>query len=213
MRTILLTGFEPFAGEPRNPAGEIAAALDGLRLGDAQVASVVLPVDRAAAWPWAAAALEQSTPAAVVSLGLAREDAVIRIERIAVNVDDYSIPDASDQRPVNEPIEPDGPAAYRATIPAESLVAALRAAGVPARVSHSAGTYLCNHVFYRFLHAAAQCPPQARPRVTFVHVPPLPECVAQTDNRRPSMALETTRRAVEVILHSVADRGRAEAPC
>lgn len=203
MRRILVTGFEPFAGAARNPAGEIATALDDARLRDFEIRSVVLPVARAAAGTQLADAIAEIDPGAVVSLGLAGERAVVSVEQVAVNVEDFAIPDESGAQPHGEPVIKGGPDALLATLPVHTLVAAIREAGVPAEVSRSAGTFLCNRVFYLSLYGGRTL---GRPRAVFIHLPPLPEMVAAHGADGPSMSLDTSTRAVRAALEAVALR-------
>ncbi len=204
--SILITGFEPFADEPRNPSGEIALALDGGRVHGVAIRGLVLPVRRESAWPALSVALESHKPRTVIALGLATKRAVVCVEQVAVNIDDFRIADSDGVQPTGEPIVADGPDAYLSTLPVRELVAALRSEGIPARLSRSAGTYLCNHVFYRLLHEAAHRPAAEWFEAVFVHVPPLPECVAASDNERASMDLPIVRRAVETLVGVIARR-------
>jgi pyroglutamyl-peptidase len=200
MPTLLVTGFEPFAGEPRNPSAELAEALGGTELHGWRVDSLVLPVVRDSVGALALAAIERLRPAAVVGLGLASSRSVVCVEQVAVNLEDYEIPDEDGAQPRGRPILKDGPDALLATLPVERLVEAIRRAGIPAAVSRSAGTYLCNRLFYLLLQHAAAAPDPPRFRAAFVHLPPIPECVAARDNTRASMSLETSARAVQAVL-------------
>ncbi len=204
--SILITGFEPFAGEPRNPSGEIALELDGGQAGGEALRGLVLPVRHETAWPLLRAALDRLLPRSVLALGLAMSRSVVCVEQVAVNIDDFRIADNDGAQPMGEPIEADGPDAYFTTLPVGELVTAVRLAGIPARVSRSAGTYLCNHVYYRLLHEAAQRSTERRYDALFVHLPPLPECVAAADQERASMDLSRSKKAVEVILGIIALR-------
>jgi pyroglutamyl-peptidase len=204
MPTILVTGFEPFAGEPRNPSAELAEVLGGTELRGWHVESLVLPVVRDSVGALALAAIERLRPAAVVGLGLGSGRSVVCIEQVAVNLEDYEVPDEDGAQPRGQPILKDGPDALLATLPVERLVEAVRQAGIPAAVSRSAGTYLCNRLFYLLLQHAATASTSGRFRAAFVHLPPIPECVAVRDNARASMALETSARAVHAVLSETA---------
>jgi pyroglutamyl-peptidase len=203
--TLLLTGFEPFAGHLANPAEEVAKALDGRAVGEALVRSVVLPVHHAEAAPRVARLLDETTPLAVVHLGLAAGRARIALERVAVNVMDFDTPDNAGFRTQGQPCVPGGPAAYFATLPLARIVSALLAQGVPAYVSNTAGTYLCNQTLYTTLHRLAG---RGRPvPAGFVHLPLLPSMVAASGLEQPSMDAGLMVRAVEIALGVVA-RGR-----
>lgn len=209
MRSILVTGFKPFAGEPRNPSGEIAEALERSEVGEFAIESLVLPVARAAADRSIDDALERLQPVAVLGLGLAMEIPVVHVEQVAVNLEDYPMPDDEGEQPRGEPVVKGGPDALLATLPVHELVNAIRTAGVPAALSRSAGTYLCNRTFYQVLSAARARPPAERHRAVFLHLPPLPEAVATREGLRPSMALETSLRGVQAALRVIADVSRA----
>jgi pyroglutamyl-peptidase len=201
---LLLTGFEPFDGDTVNPSGEVAKRLDGRVIGDRVVQSVVLPVQHEAARAVVAPLLEAPGLLAVVHLGLAGGRARISLERVAVNVMDYSRPDAHGQVLCDVACAEDGPAAYFSTLPLREMLAGLTAEGIPAAISNTAGTFLCNHVLYATLHHLA-ARGLARP-AGFVHLPFLPSMVAAHDRDEPSMDLSTMIRAMEVVLPRV---GRA----
>lgn len=195
MRTILLTGFEPFGGETVNPSWRIASALDGETLGDARVHAQCLPTVFRASLRGLRAALRRHQPVLVVALGQAGGRAELSIERVAINVDDARIPDNAGARPIDAPVVRGGPAAYFSTLPVKAIVAALRARGVPAAVSQTAGTFVCNHVFYGLQHALAG----TRVRSGFVHVPWLPEQAAAWPDA-PSLPLATMVDGVREVL-------------
>ncbi|MGH7386478.1 MAG: pyroglutamyl-peptidase I [Candidatus Rokuibacteriota bacterium] len=197
-RHVLLTGFEPFDGDTVNPSGEVAKQLDGRVIGDGVVRSVILPVQHEAARAVVAPLLEAPGLAAVVHLGLAGGRARVSLERVAVNVMDYSRPDARGQVLSDVPCVEDGPAAYFSTLPLRDMLAALTAEGIPAAISNTAGTYLCNDISYTTLHALA------RRGLTiptgFLHLPFLPSMVSAHDLEEPSMDLPMMARAIEIVL-------------
>src|SRR3989442_12066746 len=143
-RVILVTGFEPFAGNAVNPSAEVAKALDGRVVGPAVVRSAVLPVHHTEATPAVVRLVEESDPLAIVHLGLAGGRARIALERVAVNVMDFETPDNAGHLAQGESCVTGGAAAYLATLPLDAMLAALLAEGVPAYVSNTAGSYLCN---------------------------------------------------------------------
>lgn len=166
--TFLLTGFEPFGGDAFNPSWEIAARLAGWEVPPwpapvfgapapplAVVRSVRLPCVFGEALAALDEALERHRPVAVIALGLAASRHDISVERVAINVDDARIPDNAGRRPIDTPVCAEGPAAYWSSLPIKAIVAALREAGIPATVSQSAGTFVCNHVFYGLAHRLA----------------------------------------------------------
>ena len=199
---ILLTGFEPFGGHAANPSEEVAKALDGRAVGGVVVRSAVLPVDHAAAGPRAARLVDELDPRAIVHLGLAGGRARIALERVALNVMDFDTPDNTGYRACNEPCVPGGPPAYFATLPLAAMLEALVADGVPAYVSNTAGTYLCNQTLYGTLHRLAERGQPAR--AGFIHLPLLPAMVAAGGLEQPSMDAALMVRAVEIVLGVVA---------
>ncbi|HJU17739.1 MAG TPA: pyroglutamyl-peptidase I [Stellaceae bacterium] len=197
---ILVTGFEPFAGESVNPAQQaaeqFAAPVDGFT-----VATRILPVAFDRALAVLEAALVETAPAIVLCLGEAGGRAELSLERVAINLDDARIPDNDGRQPVDRPIAAAGPAAYFTTLPVKAALAALREAGLPAALSHSAGTFVCNHVFYGLLHLAAT---RRLPLLGgFLHLPYLPEQAARHPGL-PSMALPDIVRGVAVVLRTAA---------
>jgi pyroglutamyl-peptidase len=201
-RHLLVTGFEPFDGDGVNPSGEVAKLLDGRLLGDCVVKGLILPVQHEAARARVAPLLEAPGLGAVVHLGLAGGRARIALERVAVNVMDFDTPDNTGYRARNEPCVPGGPPAYFATLPLAVLVEALVADGVPAYVSNTAGTYLCNQTMYGTLHRLAERRHPAR--AGFVHLPLLPAMVAASGLEQPSMDAALMVRAVEIVVGVVA---------
>jgi pyroglutamyl-peptidase len=151
---ILLTGFEPFGGEPINPSWTAAEAASSiLRAEGLAVVAVELPCAFGESITALEAALQRYRPKLVICVGQAGGRARISLERVAINCDDARIPDNAGNRPVDEDVIPGGPAAYFSSLPVKAALAALRAARIPAEVSQSAGTYVCNHIFYALMHA------------------------------------------------------------
>ncbi len=201
-RHILLTGFEPFDGDTVNPSGEVAKRLDGKVIGDCVVRSVILPAQHEAARAVVAPLLEAPGLVAVVHLGLAGGRARISLERVAVNVMDYSRPDAHGQVLRDVACVKGGPAAYFSTLPARDMLTALNEEGIPAMISNTAGTYLCNDISYTTLHAVDERA-LAIP-IGFIHLPFLPSMVASHDREEPSMDVAMMIRAVEIALSHIA---------
>jgi pyroglutamyl-peptidase len=197
-RAILLTGFEPFGGLAANPSLEVAKVLDGRAVGEVIVRSAVLPVHHAEAASQVARWLDETDPLAVVHLGLAGGRARIALERVAVNVMDYDTPDNAGYQAQGEPCVAGGPPAYFATLPLAAILTALTVEGIPAYVSNTAGTYLCNQTLYGTLHTLAERRHPAR--AGFIHVPLLPSMVAASGLEQPSMDLASMVRAVELAL-------------
>lgn len=198
MATILVTGFEPFGGDHANPSREIAKALDGRTLGRHAVRSAVLPVAHEAARAAMTAALDDGDIGAVLHVGLAGGRARITLEQVAVNVLDYAIADNEGRQIAGEPCVAGGPAAYLSTLPLRGIVAALTAEGIPAALSYTAGTYVCNQTLYWTLHEIARR--GLAVRAGLVHVPFPPAMVAAHGRDEPSMDLALDIRALEIAL-------------
>lgn len=167
MRTVLLTGFEPFAGDTVNPSGDAVRAVGARWSGPERLMTDILPVAFDGATARLAALLEEHRPDVVIATGLAGGRAAVTPERIAVNLADARIPDNAGFRPQDAAVLDGGPAAYFATLPVKAISAALADRGIPSSVSHTAGTFVCNAVMYAALHATDRTPVRAG----FVHVP------------------------------------------
>ncbi len=198
---VLLTGFEPFDKDPVNPSWEVARALDGWVCEGATVRAVQLPCVFGKAIEQLDTALLQYQPTLVISLGLAGGRVDITPERVAINMDDARIPDNGGQQPVDASVVSGGPAAYFSTLPLKAIVRDLRAQGLPASVSNTAGTFVCNHIFYALMHRLAKRGDPSRTRGGFVHVPYLPEQAARNPGA-PSMALATQVQALRVLIET-----------
>lgn len=195
MTRVLVTGFEPFGGGTVNPSQRLVEALAAEPPPDAELATAVLPVAYAHAAAALCDAVRGFAPDVVVCFGQADGRTGISVERFAHNLDDRTTLD-NDGVASGAEIDPDGPAAYRSTLPVEETVAALRAEGIPAAESRDAGGFLCNHVFYVLMRLLEQ----ERPRTAggFVHVPLLPD--QALEQAAPSMPLETLVRAARVVV-------------
>lgn len=195
MKTVLLAGFEPFGGETINPSGEIARQLHGSVIAGHRVTGVLLPCVFGGAIPELRRQFRASGPVLVICLGQAGGRTDITPERVAINVDDAQIPDNSGRQPVDRPIVKSGPAAYWSTLPIKAMVAALQKHDIPASVSQTAGTFVCNHVFYGLMHMLRD---QRKIRGGFIHVPNLPEQA----KGKPSLPLEVMTEAVAVAIEA-----------
>jgi pyroglutamyl-peptidase len=198
----LVTGFEPFAGDGVNPAREAVLRLPS-RLGDLAIHTRVLPTVFGRAIDALDDVLATVRPDIVLAVGLAGGRAELSLERVAINVDDARIPDNDGQQPIDRPIVAGGPAAYFTGLPVKAAVAAMRQAGLPAIVSNTAGTFVCNHVFYGLMHIVATRHPDLRGG--FLHVPYLPSQAARF-SAAPSMALDQIVQGIEIILQVAASR-------
>lgn len=183
MKTFLVTGFEPFGGEPVNAAWEVVSHLQGLYIADAVVVVRQLPTVFKDSVQALNTAIEETQPDVVLCVGQAGGRSAVSVERIGVNLDDASIADNAGQQPNQEVIVAGGPEGYFSTLPVRKIVAAIRAAGIPAEESWSAGTYVCNHVLYGLQNILHR--PEWQQRGTkggFIHIPYLPEQSARNRN-------------------------------
>jgi pyroglutamyl-peptidase len=203
LTTVLLTGFEPFDKEAVNPSWEAVRALDGVELdtpnGPARLLARQLPCVFGAANEVLGELVGSLKPQLVIAVGQAGGRADLSIERIAINVDDARIPDNAQRQPIDVPVVDVGPAAYFSTLPIKAIVQALRAAGVPASVSQTAGTFVCNHVFYGLQHYLALHAP--RVRGGFIHIPYLPEQAAAHPGQ-PSLALASVIQGLRIAVQT-----------
>lgn len=198
---ILVTGFEPFEQDSVNPSWEVARALHGEVIASATVHAVQLPCVFGAAIGRLHEALRQVRPVLAISLGMAGGRADFTPERVAINIDDARIPDNAGGQPVDTPVVQGAPAAYFSTLPIKAVVSGLRAQGIPASVSNTAGTFVCNHVFFALMHWLAQGHGEAGARGGFIHVPALPEQAARHPGMA-SMALATQVAALRETLRT-----------
>jgi pyroglutamyl-peptidase len=165
---ILLTGFEPFGGEQSNPAQQLAYALDGESHKGAEIVGEILPVARFDALAEMERLIGQHQPEMVIALGVAAGRGAITPEKVAINFDDFRIADNKGHQPLGEPIAADGPAAYFSTLPINVMVQEMSQL-VPATISFSAGTFVCNHLMYGLQQQCATKNPNIR--AGFIHVP------------------------------------------
>lgn len=192
MTTVLLTGFEPFGGDPVNPSGEavrlVAAAWDGA----AALVTEILPVTFAGAGTRLRGLIAAHSPAVVIATGLAGGRTAIGIERVAVNLRDARISDNDGAQPVDVPVVAGAGAAAFATLPVKAIAAAIADAGIPAEVSYSAGTFVCNDVFFTALDAAP-----AGVRAGFIHVP---YAAGHAPAGQPAVAVSDLARALRIAI-------------
>jgi pyroglutamyl-peptidase len=201
---ILLTGFEPFDGQPLNPSWAAAqAARDLLREAGFPVTAVELPCVFGAAGSVLRNALDDLAPELVVCIGQAGGREKVSLERVAINCDDAPIPDNAGNQPVDVPVVPGGPAAYFTSLPVKAALLAVDKAGIPVEVSQTAGTYVCNHTFYTLMHELT-----SRPGVRggFVHVPFAPDQVEQGSTAlsppAPSLPVGSMAEAIAAVVRA-----------
>lgn len=210
MPTLLLTGFEPFHIHPDNPSARAAAALDGLEVCGMRVRSALLPVEPQAAGRALDALLDDLQPGAVLMCGLAAGRPQVTLERVALNVMDFRIPDNAGNTYQDAPAFADGPAALSSTLPLRAILTAWKGADIPGDISNTAGLYVCNFVLYHALHRL-QAQGQAQVPCGFLHVPANAAVALAAPQDRPplpylpqSEITRAVRVAAEVVAVSVA---------
>ncbi len=194
----MLTGFAPFGGDDTNPSWDAVRLVvaDGYELVTAE-----LPCEFGASLTALRDLVATHEPDVVVCVGQAGGRTGVTPERVAINLEDARIPDNAGRQPIDVPVVDGGPTAYFSTLPVKACVAALREADIPAAVSHTAGTFVCNHVFYGLMHLVATELPGVR--AGFVHVPYAPE---QGHEDAPSLDLATTAAALDLIIRTTLAR-------
>lgn len=203
--SILITGFEPFGGETVNPSWLAVNRQQETVIGGQRLVCACLPTAFHLAGEVLQALIEDQRPDLVIAVGQAMGRSAISVERVAINIDDARIPDNLGAQPIDRAIVSNGPPAYFSSLPIKAIVQNLNNSGIAAEVSNSAGTFVCNHVFYRLMHISQRCPGM---RAGFVHIPCLPE---QAENRpgTPSMCLDTVSQAMALIVdtawHTIED--------
>ncbi|SFI79420.1 pyroglutamyl-peptidase I [Thermoflavimicrobium dichotomicum] len=203
MKKVLLTGFDPFGGEKINPSWEVVKQFQYISIEDANVYVEQIPTVFRRSIEVLAEKMEEIKPDIVVCVGQAGGRTGISVERVAINIDDARIPDNEGNQPIDVPIVPDGPVAYWSTLPIKAMVENIRSAGIPASVSHTAGTFVCNHLFYGLAHLIATEYPYVRGG--FIHIPYLPEQVAHRPDQ-PSMSLETIAKGLQIAIQTCMER-------
>lgn len=194
MRKVLLTGFDPFGKDTINPALEVVKQLDGLVVDDIELIALEVPTVFQKSIKVVQEGIEKHTPDVVICVGQAGGRKQITPERVAINVDDARIPDNEGNQPIDEPIVEGGPAAYWTTLPIKKMVQQMRRVGVPATVSNTAGTFVCNHLFYGMMHYLHEQAPHVRGG--FIHIPFIPEQIL--DKSAPSMSLDLIVKGIKI---------------
>ncbi len=197
---VLLTGFDAFGGETLNPSWLAVQALHGEHIAGHPVIGLQLPTVFGQSRELLRAAVARHRPAVVLCCGQAGGRAAISLERVAINVDDARIPDNAGVQPVDAPVVAGGPVAYFSTLPIKAMLHALRRQGLAVEVSQTAGTFVCNHVFYGLMHLLAE-PQHAGRRGGLVHLPWLPS------QGQPALPLDELVRGLRVAVETVLATG------
>ncbi len=194
----LITGFEKWGEEPGNPTERLVSILDGKKVNGMEIHAFLLPVAFKRARKEIISRIEQIKPDIIINTGLAASRLVISIERVAVNIIDARLPDNDGVRPIDEPIDPEGPFAYPSTLPTRRILERLKSSGIPAKLSYSAGTYLCNFVMYLSLRTIDKLGMHSL--AGFIHVPHTPDLAAKKDKPTPSMSIDLMEKAIKIAL-------------
>ncbi len=206
-KRVVLTGYEPWSHASENPTIDLLECARERNYVDIELVTLPVPVDSTRIAPLVDEALESHRPDIWISLGLYPGSPVVSVERTAANIKDFPVPDNARAQPVDEPVFADGPFAYRSTLPIKAMVAAMHERAIPAKVSNTASTYLCNQIMYTTLHLAQE---KALPtRAGFIHVPCTPGYVAGAsypEHEFPSMSLELMAEAVDAAIVTAAGR-------
>jgi len=196
MRTILVTGFEPFGGETSNPSWDAVQQLDGWQPdNETIVRALQLPCVFDKSITVLKTQLATLDPVLVLAIGQAGGRTCFSLEKVAINYNDARIADNLGQQPLATATADDGPAAYFSNLPLKHLVAQLRSNGIPAEVSFSAGTFVCNHLFYGLMHALAATP---QVRAGFIHIPYSPAQAARLQSA--SMSTDLVVAALKICI-------------
>lgn len=192
-KKVLVTGFDPFGSDKINPALEAVKQLEGMVIDDVEILTQEVPTVFHESIKVVIEAIEKHQPDVVICIGQAGGRTQVTPERVAINIDDARIPDNRKNQPIDEPIYEDGPAAYWTSLPIKSMVHHMKKAGVPAAVSNTAGTFVCNHLFYGLMHYLQKSAPHVRGG--FIHIPYIPE--QTTENGAPSLSLDDIVRGLK----------------
>jgi pyroglutamyl-peptidase len=208
--SVLVTGFGRYGDQTSNPSELLARALDGQRIAGETTTGVVLPVATVQVGGALATAISNARPRIVVALGVAPGRTAPSLERVAINVRDFPIPDTDGAQPVDQPVVADGPDAYFTTLPVKMILFAWRTAELPGYISNTAGTYVCNQVFYLVSHLARQ----DGFRAGFIHLPAVPAVPAPVTATvpGPSMSLERMEEAVRTAVAVTAGHDGPDLP-
>lgn len=200
---LLLTAFDPFGGAAINPALEAVKGVPE-KIGNVEVIKLTVPTVFHKSVDLTVQAIDTHRPDAVLCIGQAGGRYELTPERVAINLDDARIPDNAGSQPIDVPICPNGPAAYFSTLPIKAMASAIREAGLPASVSNTAGTFVCNHLMYGVLHHLAVHQPGTK--AGFLHVPFAPCQV--TGRPAPSMSIPDITRGIEAAVRAIGENER-----
>lgn len=196
---VLVTAFDPFGGENVNPAEQAVIRLPD-QIGDKEICKLTIPTVFGRAGALVIQKMDELRPDAVICVGQAGGRSAVTPERVAINIMDANITDNDGKQPSDEPVVPEGPAAYFSTLPIKAMVQAIKDAGLPGAVSNTAGTFVCNSLLYTVLHHAKTC--MDGTRAVFIHVPYIPEQTVEKKDT-PSMPLDDIVRALTAAIAAI----------
>ena len=196
---ILVTGFDPFGGEPINPAIESVKRLPD-NIAGAEIIKLEIPTVRKKSLEKIEKAINEHNPDVILSIGQAGGRFDISIERIGINLDDFRIPDNEGNQIIDEPVFPAGENSYFVKLPVKSMVQNVQKNNIPASVSYTAGTFVCNHVLYGVLYLIEK--KYKGKKSGFIHIPFLPQQVVDKRNM-PSMELNTIVKGLTAAIEAI----------
>lgn len=197
MKKILVTGFAPFGGEPINPALEVVKQLNGKEINGYEVVTREIATVFGKSINSLKESIDELKPEVVICVGQAGGRSTITPERVAINIDDARIPDNENNQPIDAEIVQGGPSAYFTTLPVKAMVKHMNENGIPASVSNTAGTFVCNHIFYGLMNIISG----REIRGGFIHIPFLPEQIVRNPGQ-PSMSLELIVKGLELSIEA-----------
>lgn len=196
---VLVTGFDPFGGEPVNPAFEAVKMLPD-EIAGAEIIKLEIPTVFSKCGPAVEEGIKKYEPDVVINVGQAGGRSCVTIEQVGINLAEARIPDNAGEQPSDEALQEDGAPAYYATIPVKAIVKNIRAHGIPCHISYTAGTYVCNCIMYNVLHMAAT--KYTNIRAGFIHVPFAAEQAVGKPNGTPFMSLEMIAKSLEYAIEA-----------
>lgn len=199
---ILVTGFDPFGGEKVNPAYEAVKLLPD-KIEDAEIIKLEIPTVFTRSVSVVEEGIKNHHPDVVLSIGQAGGRSSITVEKVAINLAEARIPDNDGEQPIGRELQKDGETAYFATIPVKAIVNNIREHGIPANISYTAGTYVCNSIMYNVLYLTHNKYPNIR--AGFIHVPFSTEQAAGKPEGTSSMPVETISKAIEYAIEVIAE--------
>lgn len=199
MTTVLITGFDPFGGEKVNPAFESVKLLPDTIAG-ADIVKLEVPTVYTRSATVLEEAMDRVKPDIVICVGQAGGRSTLTVERVAINLAEARIPDNDGEQPLDQPLREDGDTAYFASVPVKAMVQNIRDHGLPAFVSYTAGTFVCNSIMYNLLYLIDRKFPGIKGG--FIHVPYEPGQLIDKPNGTPSLPLETIAKGLEAAVEA-----------